>query len=64
VRDFAVERFDLDGSAELRLKSDGPSIVICTSGTILDLAPTEAAYARPGTTTLTGSGTVWRVTTG
>ena len=64
VRDFAVERFDLDGSGELRLKSDGPSIVICTSGTVDDLTPTEAAYGRPGPTTLIGSGTVWRITTG
>jgi mannose-6-phosphate isomerase len=64
VRDFAVERLDLDGSGELRLKSDGPSIMICTKGTIQGLAPTEAAYARPGITALSGSGTVWRVTTG
>jgi mannose-6-phosphate isomerase len=64
VRDFAVERLDLDGSGELRLKSDGPSILMCTSGEVSGLAPTESAYVHPGSTTLTGTGTVWRVTIG
>jgi mannose-6-phosphate isomerase len=64
VRDFAVARIDLDGTASSVATSAGPSILLCTSGEVNALAPTESAYLRPGSTTLTGKGTVWHITVG
>jgi mannose-6-phosphate isomerase len=64
VRDFAVDRIDLDGTAAFTTKSSGPSILLCTSGDVNGLAPTESAYVRPGSVALTGTGTVWHITVG
>jgi mannose-6-phosphate isomerase len=64
VRDFAVARIDLDGTASFVATSAGPSILLCTSGEVNGLVPTESAYLRPGSTPLTGKGTVWHITVG
>ena len=64
VREFAVDRIELDGTAPLSMKSDGPCIILCTVGHVSGLGPTEAGFSRPGSITLTGTGTVWRVTLG
>ena len=62
VRDFAVLQIELDGSYPV--KSDGPGILLCTHGMVGGLTPTESAYLRPGTTTLSGNGTAWFITVG
>jgi mannose-6-phosphate isomerase len=64
VRDFAVERIDLDGTTAFAATSAGPSILLCTSGEVNGFAPTESAYLRPGSINLSGKGTVWHITVG
>jgi mannose-6-phosphate isomerase len=64
VRDFAVERIDLDGTGTFAATSAGPSILLCTSGEVSGLTPTESAYLRPGSSALTGVGTIWHITVG